>query len=69
MGHLHGNGLLGCHVGRANRDRFVREHGRVTAHHLFPQSGWISFFINDPGDVDNALELIQAARAYGETGE
>ena len=69
MGHIHGNGLLDCHVGRANRDRLVRERGGVMAHHVFPQSGWISFFVNDPGDVECALELIQVARAYRENGE
>jgi hypothetical protein len=69
MSHIHGNGLLDCWVGRANRDRLVRENGGVTAHHLFPQSGWISFFVRGPGEVERALELIQIACAHREKAE
>jgi hypothetical protein len=64
--HLHGNGLLDCFVGRRNRDRLLRESGGVTAHHVFPRSGWISFFVKDPGDVGRAIELIRIACAYRE---
>jgi hypothetical protein len=64
--HLHGNGLLDCFVGRTNRDRLLRESGGVTAHHVFPRSGWVSFFVKDPGDVERAIELIQIACAYRE---
>jgi hypothetical protein len=64
MSHIHGNGLLDCFVGRANRDLLLQESGGVTAHHVFPSSGWISFFVKDPADVERALELIQIACAY-----
>lgn len=69
MGHIHGNGLLDCLVGRVNRDRLLRESGGVTAHHVFPQSGWISFFVKAPDDVEQAIELIQIARAYREASK
>jgi hypothetical protein len=69
MGHVHGNGLLDCLVGKTNRDLLLRQHGGVLAHHVFPRSGWISFFVNDPGDVERALELIQLACAYRVNGE
>ena len=62
--HLHGNGLLDCFVGRENRDLLLRTSAGVTAHHVFPRSGWISFFVKSPGDVERALELIQIACAY-----
>ena len=61
--HLHGNGLLDCFVGRANRDALVRD-GRASAHHVFPRSGWISFWIKDGGDVPPAIDLIRIACAY-----
>ena len=38
--------------------------GSATAHHVFPHSGWISFFVNGPEEVAHALELIQIAFAY-----
>jgi hypothetical protein len=58
--HIHGNGLLDCFVGRADRDRLV-ESGRALPHHVFPRSGWISFWIEDENDIEAALELIRTA--------
>jgi hypothetical protein len=58
--HIHGNGLLDCFVGRANREALVRD-GRALPHHIFPRSGWISFWIEDKEDVRPALELIRIA--------
>jgi hypothetical protein len=58
--HLHGNGLLDCFVGRINRDSLVRD-GRALPHHIFPRSGWISFWIESEEDVRPALELIRMA--------
>jgi hypothetical protein len=64
MSHLHGNGLLDCFVGRTNRDFLLRQSSGVMVHHVFPRSGWISFFIKGQDDVERALELIQIACAY-----
>jgi hypothetical protein len=58
--HIHGNGLLDCFVGRANRDELIRD-GRALPHHIFPRSGWISFWIKGGEDVRPALELIRIA--------
>ena len=63
LSHIHGNGLLDCFVGQANRNRLVQQ-GSAAAHHIFPRSGWISFFVKEPADVEHALELIQIACAY-----
>jgi hypothetical protein len=62
-GHIHGNGLLDCFVGRANRDELVRDH-RASPHHIFPRSGWISFWIKDDNDIRSAIDLIRIACAY-----
>jgi luciferase-like monooxygenase len=61
--HIHGNGLLDCFVGRANRDALVRD-GRAAPHHIFPRSGWISFWINSGDDVPRAIDLIRIACGY-----
>ena len=58
--HIHGNGLLDCFVGRANRERLVAS-GHALPHHAFPNSGWISFWIQGEKDVQPALELIGIA--------
>jgi hypothetical protein len=63
--HIHGNGLLDCFVGRTNREALVRD-GRALPHHIFPRSGWISFWVRDENDVAPALELIRmAAERHG----
>jgi hypothetical protein len=61
--HIHGNGLLDCLVGRENREALVRE-GRASPHHLFPRSGWISFWIRNGDDVAAAIDLIRISCAY-----
>ena len=58
--HIHGNGLLDCFVGRASGELLVGS-GRALPHHLFPNSGWISFWIEDESDIEAALELIRVA--------
>jgi len=63
VGHVHGNGLLDCLVGRANRDSLL-ESGRASSHHIFPRSGWISFWIEGAEDVPRAAGLIEIACAH-----
>jgi hypothetical protein len=58
--HIHGNGLLDCFVGRTKRDELV-QNGRALSHHIFPRSGWISFWVCGENDVPPALELIRIA--------
>jgi hypothetical protein len=65
--HTHGNGLLDCFVGRASRDELVKD-GRALSHHIFPRSGWISFWIQDEEDVRPALELIRMAAQRRDAG-
>ncbi len=65
-GHLHGNGLLDCFVGMTNRAELVRD-GRALPHHVFPRSGWISFWVEDRDDIASALALLQLAADYRDT--
>jgi hypothetical protein len=58
--HIHGNGLLDCFVGRENRDRLIAN-GEALPHHVFPNSGWISFWVEDEKDIKAALRLIRIA--------
>jgi hypothetical protein len=67
-GHIHGNGLLDCFVGLANRDALVGAR-RASPHHVFPRSGWISFWIEESGDVPRAVDLIRMACAYREAAK
>jgi hypothetical protein len=60
IGHVHGNGLVDVLLGRVERERIVGA-GRALPHHIFPRSGWVSFWMCDIGDVPNALELLRLA--------
>jgi hypothetical protein len=57
IGHLHGNGLLDIPFTRPLRDEAVGA-GRALPHHIFPRSGWISFYIRGEEDVPNAISLL-----------
>ena len=68
IGHLHGNGLLDLFVGKSFRTEQVRR-GRALPHHVFPDSGWISFWLKSPADIAQALELFEIASTYRTTGQ
>jgi len=68
IGHLHGNGLLDLFVGKSFRAEEVRR-GRALLHHVFPESGWISFWLKSPADIAQALELFEIASMYRTTGQ
>jgi hypothetical protein len=38
-------------------------------HHVFPDSGWISFWLKSPADIAQALELFEIASMYRTTGQ
>lgn len=63
LAHLHGNGLFDAFVGISARDNVVRS-GMASSHHLFPRSGWVSFWIRTEEDLPKALELIRIAQHY-----
>jgi len=44
------------------RDQIV-EAGRASPHHLLADSGWISFYIREPEDVDRAIDLLRESHA------
>ena len=60
LGHLHGNGLLDLFVGREQRDALVAA-GHTEPHHVFAESGWISFWVRSPADTSPALALLAIA--------
>ena len=63
LAHLHGNGLFDAFVGTSARDSVVRS-GMASPHHIFPRSGWVSFWIKTEADLPNALELMRIAQRY-----
>jgi hypothetical protein len=45
---------------KAIRDELVAA-GRAEAHHILPQSGWVSIYLRDPADLERAIELLHCS--------
>lgn len=58
IGHIHGDSLVDIPFPKKVRDEVVAA-GRAEPHHILPESGWISFYLRQPGDVERALELFR----------
>jgi len=57
IGHIHGDHLVDIPFPKKVRDAVVRA-GRAQAHHILPESGWVSFFVHQPEDVGQAIDLL-----------
>ena len=58
IGHIHGDTLVDIPFPTTIRNELVAS-GQVRPHHILPDSGWISFYIRQPEDVNLAIELLQ----------
>ena len=59
MGHIHGERLVDLPFPMKIRNELVNS-GRVSPHHVLPQSGWVSYWINSgEKDVPEVLELFR----------
>jgi Family of unknown function (DUF5519) len=61
LGHIHGDYLVDIPFPRKVRDEIVSAK-LAKAHHILPESGWVSCYLEHEGDVHNAIELLQ--RSY-----
>jgi hypothetical protein len=57
IGHIHGDSLVDIPFPKKVRDEIVRA-GRAHAHHILPQSGWVSFYLRQPEDIERAIALL-----------
>jgi hypothetical protein len=58
IGHLHGDRLLDVPFPKRVRDELVAA-GLAKQHHVLPESGWVSFPIENEPDVDAAIALLR----------
>ena len=63
IGHVHSWGMLDIAYLRALRDRLIEE-GQTGVHHLLDQSGWTTFYIEQPEDYDHARWLVRLSYLY-----
>jgi hypothetical protein len=60
LGHVHSNGLLDIRFSRAIKAQLLADN-RVTDHHVFTNSGWISFHIRNDDDMQYGISLLEIA--------
>jgi hypothetical protein len=61
IGHVHGDGLVDIPFPTRIRNALVAV-GAAQPHHVLPDTGWVSFYIRKPGDVERAIALLR--RSY-----
>jgi hypothetical protein len=59
IGHLHGDRLFDLLMPKSERDRWVEE-GKARPHHMYPDSGWVSVYLNTEQDVTHAIEIARS---------
>ena len=62
IGHIHGDALVDIPFPRDVRDALVASN-EAEAHHVLPDSGWVSVFLHNDEDVDRAIRLLH--RSFG----
>lgn len=60
IAHIHSNGLLDILFDKKTKEQLLKE-GRISHHHVFENSGWISFYVKTEYDKDYAIELLKSA--------
>ena len=58
MGHVHGGRLADLPLPRRLHDEVIAA-GRARPHHVLPETGWVSCFMNGPDDAAGVIELFR----------
>jgi len=58
IGHIHGDHLVDIPFPKKVRDEVVAA-GRAQSHHILPETGWVSFYLQEEDDVGKAIELLR----------
>ena len=58
IGHLHSNGILDILFDKKTKLALVSG-GEAKEHHVFKESGWISFYIEKRDDLPDAISLLR----------
>lgn len=61
IGHIHGDALVDIPFPKKIRDEIVAA-GEAQPHHILPETGWVSFYLREPIDVERAIALLR--RSY-----
>jgi hypothetical protein len=59
MGHVHGDRLADLPLPRKIRDELINA-GRAEPHHVLPDTGWVSIWMQTPDDAANVIDILRA---------
>ena len=62
IGHIHGERLVDVPLTKKARDRAILE-GKAEAHHLLPETGWVSIWLKSEKNLQDAIELLERSYA------
>ena len=57
IGHIHGDQMVDIPFPKKVRDEIVAA-GRAQPHHILPETGWVSFYLRQEADVEQAIALL-----------
>jgi len=57
IGHIHGDHMVDIPFPKKVRDEIVAA-GRAQPHHILPETGWVSFYLRQEDDVEEAIALL-----------
>lgn len=58
IGHIHGDHLVDVPFPKKVRDEIVTA-GRAQPHHILSKTGWVSFYLRQEPDVEQAIALLK----------
>lgn len=61
IGHIHGDSLVDIPFPKKIRDEIVAAK-EAEPHHILPETGWVSFYLREDGDIERAIALLK--RSY-----
>jgi hypothetical protein len=61
IGHIHGDVLVDIPFPKKLRNEIVAA-GEAEPHHILPETGWVSFYLRNEGDIERAIALLK--RSY-----
>jgi len=61
LGHIHGDHLVDIPFPSRVRDEIIAA-GQARPHHILPESGWVSFYLQRSEDIGRAIDLLH--RSY-----
>ncbi|ELZ06120.1 hypothetical protein C481_01270 [Natrialba asiatica DSM 12278] len=63
VGHVHRGRLIDIPFAKRIRDILIEEE-RAEKHHVYPDSGWVSYCVRSDEDIDGALWLLRISYLY-----